>query len=264
MKKAFIKQHYLSDTSLPLAMFLDQTKVQLASGTCFIYRYEDEFFLITNWHNVTGLNPANMEPLSDHGGRPDVFRITMQKNEQPLSHLYVYRYLFLDNKATWFVHPEYAEKVDVVAIPIHFDENVRVSAINRFSFDNYELAIADDVFIVGFPYNLDGGAFFPIWKKGSVASEPTLPMDNLPKFLIDTASRSGMSGSPVIFKRPGPHIINNVLDDKTRLDTICGFAGVYSGRIQGKSALDAQLGIVWKKEVIEEIIEGKVLDSITF
>ena len=54
------------------------------------------------------------------------------------------------------------------------------------------------------------------------------------------------------------------LDDKTRLDTICGFAGVYSGRIQGKSALDAQLGIVWKKEVIEEIIEGKVLDSITF
>ena len=64
MKKAFIKQHYLSDTSLPLAMFLDQTKVQLASGTCFIYRYEDEFFLITNWHNVTGLNPANKPKIS--------------------------------------------------------------------------------------------------------------------------------------------------------------------------------------------------------
>ena len=59
-------------------------------------------------------------------------------------------------------------------------------------------------------------------------------------------------------------LVSHVLDDKTRLDTICGFAGVYSGRIQGKSALDAQLGIVWKKEVIEEIIEGKVLDSITF
>ena len=36
--------------------------------------------------------------LSDMG-RPDVFRITC-KNEQPLSHLYVYRYLFLDSQSS--------------------------------------------------------------------------------------------------------------------------------------------------------------------
>jgi hypothetical protein len=38
------------------------------------------------------------------------------------------------------------------------------------------------------------------------------------------------------------------------------FLGVYSGRL-GEDEFKAQLGIVWKKEVIEEIITGKNVPS---
>jgi hypothetical protein len=36
------------------------------------------------------------------------------------------------------------------------------------------------------------------------------------------------------------------------------FLGVYSGRV-GKGELMAQLGIVWKAKVVEEIVLGKVV-----
>ncbi|MCF6348609.1 MAG: hypothetical protein L3J20_09970 [Flavobacteriaceae bacterium] len=79
----------------------------------------------------------------------------------------------------------------------------------------------------------------------------------MPKIFVDTASRPGMSGSPVIFKRSGIH---GIIDGKLKLDTVIGviqgFVGIYSGRILGKNELEAQLGIVWKKQVIDEIIDG--------
>jgi len=43
---------------------------------------------------------------------------------------------------------------------------------------------------------------------------------------------------------------------------IQNFVGIYSGRILGKTELEAQLGIVWKKEVIDEIIDGEFKDEI--
>ena len=73
--------------------------------------------------------------------------------------------------------------------------------------------------------------------------------------LIDTATRSGMSGSPVIIKRTGVH---GLVEDE-RFSTAAGFVGIYSGRYGVSSNKGyVQLGIVWRKEVIEEIITGKV------
>ena len=48
-----------------------------------------------------------------------------------------------------------------------------------------------------------GGAMFPIWKRGSIASEPEIPIDGKPMFYIDTATRQGMSGAPVFAQTSG-------------------------------------------------------------
>jgi hypothetical protein len=49
-------------------------------------------------------------------------------------------------------------------------------------------------------------------------------------------------------------------------DSIIGeiqnFVGIYSGRYTGDTQFDAQLGIVWKKSVIDEIIDGDMIDEI--
>lgn len=47
------------------------------------------------------------------------------------------------------------------------------------------------------------------------------------------------------------------------IGTLRGFAGIYSGRYN-KDEERVQLGIVWQKAVIHEIIEGKVLGNIDF
>ena len=38
-------------------MHFSETDQKLASGTAFIYQFEEKLYLITNWHNVTVLNP---------------------------------------------------------------------------------------------------------------------------------------------------------------------------------------------------------------
>ena len=57
--------------------------------------------------------------------------------------------------------------------------------------------------VLGFPMNLSHEEILPIWKRASVATEPDIPHDNLPVFLIDTATREGMSGAPVIHRSFG-------------------------------------------------------------
>ena len=51
--------------------------------------------------------------------------------------------------------------------------------------------------------------------------------------------------------------------DNSLIGRIRGFLGVYSGRI-GKGEIHAQLGIVWKSKVIEEIIIGQIRGNIEF
>ena len=46
------------------------------------------------------------------------------------------------------------------------------------------------------------------------------------------------------------------LSDTDWFGTGCDFLGVYSGRLSSKDEFEAQLGIVWRASVIEEIIRS--------
>lgn len=258
----------LSFTSIPISMWLDETQTKLADGTGFIYKYCNKYYLITNWHNVTGLNPINKKPIGKHGGCPDVILLSLLKQNKQIIQWKTFSVnLYENNNADWYIHPVHKENVDVVAIELEVTENFDgiFNPINSIPFHNFNLEIADDVFILGFPYTLSGGGRLPIWKKGSIATEPDVDYDKLPKILVDTASKSGMSGSPVIYKRVGIHGADNAnLNSSVIFGEIQGFVGIYSGRVVGESNIDAQLGIVWKKEVIEEIIKGKIKDTFNF
>ncbi len=240
----------------------------MAKGTAFIYQNECKYYLITNWHNVTGLNPITKRPLSNHGGVPDSIEIKLHVQREPFIRWAGFQIdLYRNNEPVWFVHPEYNNAVDVVAIELIIPNefNGILHPINKIDFDVFELAISDDVFILGFPYSIKGGGHFPIWKRGSVATEPGIDCDNLPKLLIDTACKPGMSGSPVIFRRSGLHGLDGInLVDSTVFGQIQGFVGIYSGRVVGESDIDAQLGIVWKASVIDEIIKGRMKDKICY
>jgi len=65
--------------------------------------------------------------------------------------------------------------------------------------------VSDRVSIVGFPLGLTVSEnethwhkeYFPIWKTGYIASEPSINFESKPIFLIDSRTKEGNSGSPV-------------------------------------------------------------------
>jgi hypothetical protein len=239
---------------------------ELAIGTAFFYRHLESTHLVTNWHNVTGRNPKTKQPISSHGGVPDRMTIGIPQNinkDGQAGILWNWKTLRLyedENmeKPIWHEHPEFRETVDVVTIPLNGLEETALMTANdsRLALDNIRLYPSLDVFVLGFPLGMSGGAHFPIWKRGSIATEPDVNLDNLPKLFIDTATREGMSGSPVYVQEVGYWIPEDKTDQK---DAVIGkgkrFVGIYSGRV-GDDSFQAQLGIVWKARAIEEIIEA--------
>ena len=73
--------------------------------------------------------------------------------------------------------------------------------------------------------------------------------------LVDTASRPGMSGSPVILRTYFMHVTQ-----ENKITVTSGpankFIGVYSGRLHTQDPLEAQIGMVWSATFIDEIIDG--------
>lgn len=264
-----VNPDYLSRTTQQLIIGFEETGNILSTATGFLYSLNKYTYLITNWHNVTGRNPVTGETVSENnGGIPNFFLTYLRVKNGGGASEREEILLYEDEEMTkpkWLIHPVHKEQVDVVAIKLVKSERLIYTSINDADFEkNIEPEVGDECFVIGYPFEDLRYLGLPIWKKASIASEPTVNEDQLPKILIDTATRPGLSGSPVIFQRNGVHNSkNNELTLDTIFGRIRGFLGVYSGRI-GKGEINAQLGIVWKKKVIDEIINGNIYGDIEF
>lgn len=235
----------------------------LGSGTCFFIERSSNTYLVTNWHNVTGKNPITNEFLSHPYQSPDYLIIQVFKNEDFLKPTFLKIPLKdKDERQLWLEHPIHKQKVDAIAIKVTIPEDKFIETceaqIEPYN-EETQVKVKQDVFVLGYPFGIKTGDIFPIWKRASIANEPILDIDGLPKMYIDTASRSGMSGSPVIyFEKRNIAVVGfeSKFSQKVKSESknYMQLIGVYSGRIGGKDELSAQLGIVWKLKGIEEII----------
>lgn len=246
-------------TASPLTMYFNDQK--LATGTCFTYVHEKATYLVTNWHNFTGRNPLTNEVLTPSRAIPNRVTVFLPA----LGRLDKWNSLDLpltgnDGLSLWYQHPIHGKKVDVVVLPFTYDTNsYQPRPINKAKYlvNNMLVMAGMDVFVLGFPFGITGGGAYPIWKRASLATEPDLDHDDLPKIMVDTATKPGMSGSPVICRKWGWYLTS---DGQTcPMDgASTQFIGIYSGRIGADDELKAQLGIVWKASVIIDVIVGRV------
>lgn len=114
--------------------------------------------------------------------------------------------------------------------------------------------VGDSLFLLGFPAGIMDQSLAPIWKRATIATDPDAGWQRQKKFLVDSASRKGMSGGPALYydKRgriPVPPGSSFSIGSPTHI-----IHGVYVGRI-GDSEFEAQVGVVWRKEIIDEIID---------
>lgn len=273
--------------------------IKLAVGTGVFYKKNNKSYIITAWHNVSGRHSETLESLSTNLSVPNKIIATFsQQISQGEFNGSVKMSISLplekDGKPTYLIHPQGWPKVDVVAIPIDLTKEylsegslidgkkINISTIlkNQTSLglstdivhiqdlelrykdiEDYSdyLYASEDIFIVGYPKGITDYTGQPIWKRATVASNPHLGWDGQEQFLVDCASKQGMSGAPVFFY----NLKGAIMLGNTQLRTsspITVFHGIYVGRIGGTSEFEAQIGRVWKKKVIEEIIDNDQFD----
>jgi hypothetical protein len=249
----------LSLASIPIAPFFNDTPLPHATG--FVWKRWDSYYLITNWHVASAKHLFSKASLLKSAARPNRFdchfnyrvgdfgweRIPVpvrDENGDPL----------------WLVHPlQERQPVDIVAIRLDLGlkDKVALLPLNDLASAKLAIRIGMDVFILGYPLGLKFPAY-PVWKRGSIASEPDLVKMNDRYYLVDTASRPGMSGSPVILRSWSNHVlesINFTVNAETNQRPIDRVIGIYSGRTDDLPG-EAQIGMVWHADYIDEIIDG--------
>jgi hypothetical protein len=247
-----------SASTVPLEMMFNSTALSL--GTGFIWHQNGMFYLITNWHNVSGKDPNSGRALSRTGGIPNKLKIYLNK-KGALGHKFPETFELYDHlrQPNWFVHPSLGNQVDVVALPLSPSEEPDWYAINQLGWFDLSVSIGQDVYILGYPFGI-GPNGYPIWKRSSIASEPEVFTSSQRYILVDTASRPGMSGSPVIRRSWGTHMTADG-GLVTNTGSATKLIGVYSGRLHTTDPLDAQLGLVWPIFFIDEIIASGTRDA---
>lgn len=233
--------------------------INLASATGFIVNNQNSYYLITNRHVVTGRNNETEECLDkQHGAIPNKLKVWLPFNVNNMGIHWSETTIELfdkENNELWLEHPFYKGKIDVVAIKLNgYNQPIFSYLIDS----NGNSSVTDKVYIIGYPFgfNVSNQGKYAIWSTGIIASDPDLNLninrEQLPAFLVDAKTRSGQSGSPVIY-----HSTSGIDLQNGEFTVFSGPVtyeiGIYSGRINK----DSDLGYVWKWSLIREIIQNK-------
>lgn len=221
----------------------DGSDVVLSHGTGFFWRDSGRTYLVTARHVISGTEPFTNAPMSANAFVPQRVRVfpsflagsTWIRSEGVTLNLYS------DTSRLWLQDPEFERlRTDIAALEVNFppEDGQQLVCLNEeIGSDRLVTQVGFECSIVGYPTTNLSGLRTPVWRKGALASEPYLPVDRKPMFLVDGATSPGFSGSPVLRRHIGPAPIRNddgsvtILADRV-ISTIV--IGVYAGRLQNR------------------------------
>jgi hypothetical protein len=277
-----------------------KNKEQLAIGSGVLYIKDKQTYIITAWHNISGRHTETLDLLNKYAAIPDNVIASIDVEVRQADFVGFIRMnitipLVENEKTTYFIHSQGYPKVDVVAIPINLEKEYimegtighsgknkdlpiqliskqpdglksNVIHIQDCEFKSYDIGdhsnslyASDDIFIIGYPKGITDYTMQPIWKRATIATEPQLGWQREEQFLVDCASKEGMSGAPAIYyNRDGKINTGSLYYKGSRPITI--LHGIYVGRLGSTSELEAQIGKVWKRKIIDEIIDNEIFD----
>ena len=241
-----------------------QHEETLATGSGFFVRRNGIACFISARHNVTGRHWETEECLSPTLALPTHLLINVPIVETvPNSGRFGWHQMFLplsaEGRNTWIELQTERGVADIIGLPcptLSEDEIVaRWKARNNVT-GNFVIGCVNEKdpwedtvsrhfnvgapsYVLGYPLGLTGGGENrPIWRSGTIATEPKDDFQGWPAFLVDCAGRNGLSGAPVI------------AEDAQRFRRL---AGVYTGRV-GSGNESSDLGYVWKVSCVEQLL----------
>lgn len=247
----------------------------ISHGTGFYWQRNGIDYVVTNWHVISGRNPFTGEMLSvSNGFIPDRIRVHGWKISCHGKKLNMLRTGWTVNLGDEGIEvmrepPRVRGKVvDIVAIPLP-EDFVMVRElddagkekfgdleprVNLAEEDKISTQVGDDCMIIGYPLTQYTGLLLPIWKRGSISTDTNMTVDNSPAFLIDAATSSAMSGSPIFRRVSSPAMV----DTNTRtVSEAVGyqFVGVYAGRLESKDLERVNIGYGWFGNHVDDAID---------
>lgn len=249
-----------------LEMIRDNQVLYPATG--FLYRHGQTLALVSCWHVFTGINP-NTKKVRGYPNKVRFHINVWDRATETLEFKPIELELAKKDNVTWWQHPYEGCKIDIAVLPLNERLGQIDNRIENIRAIPAQLAIKNDaegkpyatyaypwigseVFILGYPRGLMRQGIFPIWKRGSIASEPMVDIMDGPIILVDALTREGMSGAAVLYF--GTDLVTMEGPEQMPPSQHPWLVGVYAGR-EGvtREEVDMALGRIWKRHFLDEI-----------
>ncbi|ADW17182.1 hypothetical protein Despr_1009 [Desulfobulbus propionicus DSM 2032] len=268
-----MKVDHISLSTTPV--FLRKGSQVVSQGTGFYFLSNKDngqvLFLLTNYHVLTGSAPSERKaPIGDniffqfHESDTETGKI--RNSNLPL--------FTPSGKPLWLVSSDHPEAdFAVIPLPTQCSKDCKVFCLSEeWATQKMKIRPATDVSLVGYPYGFyDTSNALPIWKSGTLASEPKVNFEGKPLMLIDVSAFPGMSGSPVFAIANGMYEMaegNSVTPGMVRQ-----FIGIYASmqmvsknkyleeivhdtKVGIRDLESLEIGHVWKGSIITELIDN--------
>ncbi len=246
----------------------------VSQGTGFYYGQKDSsqdviLFLVTNYHVLTGYSPEETNPP-----KGDNIIFYFHKDVKNPGDVKQIRFpLFTKNgKPIWLKSKEFPH-ADIAIIPLDASlyNDVVVSAISEdWAKGDIKVRPTSTITLIGYPHGYyDKKNWLPVWKTGSIASEPDVDFEGKPLFLVDISAFPGMSGSPAFAIAYGAY---ETIAGPTTVGHVQKFLGIYASNqvvteemyleeiiSESKTGLvvskSLELAHIWKASLIMKIIK---------
>lgn len=229
-----------------------------ASG--FFFLQQKFLYLITARHVV-------IDEAADH--YPDRLQLSLHASSIDLQQrAEVTVPLYVNGVPQWFQHPAFGSAVDVVAVAVNEPHLISALDVATFADDDLlseseTLSLGQDVLIIGFPLGFyDTLHNLPIVRSATIATSYAHPFKGQPYFLTDARLHRGMSGAPVVVKRPRWTVDEDQHEAEWRL------LGIHTSSLDVSDRDPAQderlaLNTTWYATLIREMLPGRAIaDSI--
>lgn len=238
----------------------------LGSGTGFFYKHDDKWYVITNWHVLSGRNPSTGQPSHFSAAVPDECRFYFASLTDAGVRWEAVTYLLVDQSsgvATWFQHPDEGQSVDIAVLPIKEIHKGKAKDFQDSSGNSPDMFIdlGAEVFLPGYPLGLSANGLMAIWKRASLASSLEFGEGINRYFYVDTATREGMSGAPCLAISNWRHYELDRATNKVRVverPLSWRLLGVYSGRLNPSDSFEAQIGKIWRENLMFDVLNAQM------
>lgn len=234
---------------------------KIGTGTGFVVQAPSGLqYLVSNRHVIVGRKAVSNDYQDPSNRQPTAIRV-LHINDQFETWQLDLPIFDGDRRELWWEHPGWKNKLDLVAVQVPIDEFAVTSTEPlRVAGSIIRVNVPDAVITPGFPLGFHGGMKgMPVAVTGTVATHPDMAVDDgeedsPPRFLIDSRTRSGLSGAPVFVYPNGQMVVTDQGAIISPARDAYGLLGIYCGRIRA----DADIGYVIPTSILEELLANPV------